>query len=256
MMTRCYTWGFALLITLPAVVYAAPAGKAIELCGRLVQESREVDRLLRTVSDRESGQKVAEELRARMEFLQHGAGQLSQMPIENAEEARQLEQLMRDMMHITQGYMPVVQRLVEVNAYGAEELLQLFQFYKMSTPDAGGDAQGTVSPLVRCYTEWCDSIDDALYLLRRVQGKPTAGESVVEELSSLASRVEMLSVQAERMQSGLSPQQLESELLPINRMQRLRNELKSEARRLYDAGCFGNAQLEALVESLLRAARA
>lgn len=256
MMTRCHIWGSALLIALPAVVSAAPQGDALDLCSRLVRESCEVDRLLRMVSDRESGQKAAAELHRKMEFLHSGAGQLSQMPIESAEAARQLEQMMRDMMHITQGYMPVVQRLVEVNAYGADELLELFQFYGMSTPEAGNEVRGSESPLARCYAEWCDAIDDTLYLLRRVQNAASATASAVEELQPVLTRVERLVVEVERMQSGLSPQQLESELLPINRLQRLRRELRTEARRLQENACFGNEQLRALIDKLLQASRA
>lgn len=256
MTTLSHIWGVSLLCLLPvAVGQAVQQETALELCRRLVDESREVERLLRTVSDRESGLAAAAELRSKMEFLQQGTGRLGQLPIESAESARRLEQLMRDMMHITQGYMPVVQRLVEVNAYGAEELLRLFQFYKMSAPGVSAAPSGGESILVRSYNEWCDGIDDMLYLLRRVQDAASARNASAGELLTSAGRVERSAADAEALQSGLSPQQLESELLPMPRLQRLREELRAEARRLQNAGCYGVSALSELLARCLKAAR-
>ena len=243
-----------LLSALP-VFAAEQQGGALELCRRLVDESREVDRLLRTVSDRESGQAVAAQLRSKMEFLQQGAGQLSQMPLSGAEAARQLEQLMRDLMHVTQGYMPVVHRLVEVNAYGSDELLSLFQFYKMSAAAAANAARSGESLVVRSCNEWCDSIDDMLYQLRRVQDFATAQTVAGGELVSLIRRVERLAEDVESQQLGLSPQQLESEPLPKARLKFLQGELRNEVLRLLKAGCYGAAQLTPMLEACLKAAR-
>ena len=254
MTTRYHTWAMCLLSALP-VLAAEQQGGTLELCRRLVDESREVDRLLRTVSDRESGQAVAAQLRSKMEFLQQGAGQLSQMPLSGAEAARQLEQLMRDLMHVTQGYMPVVHRLVEVNAYGSEELLSLFQFYKMSAAAAANAARSGESLVVRSCNEWCDSIDDMLYQLRRVQDSGTAQAVAGGELVSLIRRVERLAVDVESQQLGLSPQQLESEPLPKTRLKFLQGEVRNEVLRLQKAGCYGAAQLTPLLEACLKAAR-
>ena len=254
MTTRYHIWAMCLLSALP-VFAAAPQEGALELCRRLVEESREVDRLLRTVSDRESGQAAAAELRSKMEFLQQGAGKLSQMPLSGAEAARQLEQLMRDLMHITQGYMPVVHRLVEVNAYGSEDLIQVFQFYKISAAAAASVTPSSDSLLVRRCNEWCDSLDDMLYILRRVQSLDSARAVVSGELSGVIARVNRIAGEVESLQLGLSPQQLESEPLPKARLRLLRGELRSEVLRLQKAGCYGAAQLTPLLEACLKAAR-
>ncbi len=218
----------------------------------LVNESREVDRVLRTVSDRESGVAAATELRTRMESLRKGAEQLGRLPLETAEDLRMLEQLMRDLTHVTQGYMPVVQRLTEVNAYGADELISLFVFYKMIVQT--GSTQVSETPLVREYTGWCDSIDDMLYILRRVQDAASAS-AVVSELSSACSRAERRAEQIEEMQHGLSPQQLESERVPMERLQTLRAELRMELRRLQSVNCYGVQALQELLQRCSRACR-
>ena len=242
MTTRYHTWAMCLLSALP-VLAAEQQGGTLELCRRLVDESREVDRLLRTVSDRESGQAVAAQLRSKMEFLQQGAGQLSQMPLSGAEAARQLEQLMRDLMHVTQGYMPVVHRLVEVNAYGSDELLSLFQFYKMSAAAAANAARSGESLVVRSCNEW------------RVQDSATAQAVAGGELVSLIRRVERLAVDVESQQLGLSPQQLESEPLPKTRLKFLQGEVRNEVLRLQKARCYGAAQLTPMLDACLKAAR-
>ena len=241
--------GVCLLCALPVV--AAPAPSAVEVARRLVEGAREVDRVLRTVSDRETGVAAAAELRKRMEQLRSEAEQLGRLPMDKAEDLRALEQLMRDLTHVTQGYIPVVQRLVEVNAYGAEELISLFTFYKMSA--AGGNAAGE-TPLVRAYTGWCEAIDDMLYLLRRAQDAATAA-AIVADLSAVVGKVERLAEQTEGLQQGLSPQQLESERVPMARFQSLRGEVRAELRRLQSAQSYGVSGLQELLARCSRACR-
>lgn len=257
MSSRRHILGLCLLGALPVAVepvFAAPAESAVGVCCRLVQESREVDRLLRTVSDRESGVAAAAELRTRLEYMRQATEQLGRLPISSGEEARSLEQMMRDLTHITQGYMPVVQRLVEVNAYGADELISLFRYYKMSADGGASSSQAQETPLVRAYTEWCDSLDDILFLLRRVQSAETAG-TVAAELAATLRKAETRATQAEALRAGLSPQQVESEQIPEARWQRLREELRVEVQRLRSAQWGSSSPLRELVAGCCRAGR-
>ena len=247
--------GLCLLCVLPVVVGEVSAAEhAVEVCRKLVAESREVGRILRTVSDRESGAAAAADLRKRMEFMRNATEQLGRLPVATVEEARALEQMMRDLTHITQGYMPVVQRLTEVNAYGADELISLFQYYKMSSRESSTLEQPQETPLVHAYLEWCDSIEDLLYSLRRVQNAETAAV-IVAELSAIYRKAEERASRVELLQAGLSPQQVESERVPIERLQRLRNELHTELLRLRSASFFGVDALRSAVEACSRAAR-
>ncbi len=255
MRSQTHILGVCLLCVLPQVMMGAvAAAPASEVCRKLVAESREVDRILRTVSDRESGVAAAGELRTRMEYLRQSMEELGRLPLASGEEARAVEQMMRDLTHITQGYMQVVQLLIEVNAYGAEELISLFQYYKMSSPEAGAVSRTQESPLVRSYAEWCDSIDDMLFVLRRIQSSETAGAGI-SELRSLLERVETRAARAESLQAGLSPQQVESEQVPMERMRRLRGELRAELQRLRMHQCYGVGELQALLPVCTRAAR-
>ena len=255
MISQRHKWVTCLLCALPVTVghaVAAPVESALDVCRGLVNEAREVDRVLRTVSDRESGVAAAAELRTRMESLRKGAELLGRLPMDKAEELRLLEQLMRDLTHVTQGYMPVVQRLNEVNAYGADELISVFVFYKMIGPVAGG--QSAETPLVREYAGWCDAIDDMLYLLRRAQDVSTA-TAVGAELSAACDKAERRAEQVESLQHGLSPQQLESERVPLARLQTQRAELRMELRRLQGVNCFGVTGLQNLLQRCSRSCR-
>ena len=120
---------------------------------------------------------------------------------------------------------------------------------------AANAARSGESLVVRSCNEWCDSIDDMLYQLRRVQDFATAQTVAGGELVSLIRRVERLAEDVESQQLGLSPQQLESEPLPKARLKFLQGELRNEVLRLQKAGCYGAAQLTPLLEACLKAAR-
>lgn len=243
------------LCALPvAVGQVEGVANAPDLCCRLVEKSREVDRLLRTVSDQESGNKAAAELKPMMEYLHREIGRLSQLPIESAEAARTLEQSMRDLMHITQGFMPVVQRLNEVNAYGAEELMQLFRFYKMNTPSSLVSDRRDETPLVRNYGEWGDSMDDVVYLMRRVSDHDSAA-ALMPDIQGAVQRMEDRAAQVDRLQNEMNPHQMEAERLPMERMMRLNSELRAEVERLQKVQGYGVAGMKPLLERCSRASR-
>lgn len=246
-----YIWGACLVSALPVAVGQAEHAETLqEQCARLVDNAREIDRLLRTVSDRESGQKVAEQLSPRLEYMHATMENLGSFPLDSAEALRLLERTMHDLMHITQGFMPVLQRLNEVNAYGAEELIALFKYYKVDVKQPLAAELREETPLVRHYGEWCDSLDDVLYLLRKID----SGDAALLHLPALVPAIEKAenrAAQVERLQSGLSPQQLVSERVPAERLRRVGDELRAEIRRLRDAGSYGQPALNA---ALLRCA--
>ena len=225
--------GLCPLCTLPVAVGQVEVlpETPVEICRKLVADAHEVSRLLRTVGDRSSGEQAAAQLKPLLEGMHRATGQLSRFSALSPEEVRQMEQFMRDLMHITQGYMPVVQRLNEVNAYGAEELIELFQFYKLNASGCMEPGYSEETPLGQKYAAWSDSLDDVLYLLRQVRDEESATR-VQRELTSAARRVETLARQVKELQNGLSPRQVESEQLPLQRVLRLLEELRQEVRRV------------------------
>lgn len=238
--------GLCPLCTLPVAVGQVEVlpETPVEICRKLVADAREVSRLLLTVGDRSSGEQAAAQLKPLLEGMHRATGQLSRFPVSSSEEVRQMEQFMRDLMHITQGYMPVVQRLNEVNAYGAEELIELFQFYKLNASCCIEPGHSEDTPLGQKYTAWCDSLDDVLYLLRQVRDAESASR-VQQELAVAAQRVEALAGQVKTLQNGLAPRQVESEQLSIPRVLRLLEEVRREARRVRELPGIHQDALEA-----------
>lgn len=248
-------WGICPLLALPvAVGQVETAANPAEVCRRMVETTHEIGRLLRTVSDQESGRKVAGELKILLEYMHRETARLSQLPITSAEAARELEQAMRDLMHITQGYMPVVQRLNEVNAYGAEELMQLFLFYKMNVSSSVVSDRRDETPLVRSYGEWGDSLDDVLYLLRRVADAESAN-AVMPDLTAAVQRMEDRALRVLRLRENMTPQQLEAERVPLERLEPLKTELVAELNRLLAADCYGVSEMAAFLVRCLKTVR-
>lgn len=239
-----------LLAVIPvAVALAEPAAQESQesLCTRLVNEANEVSRLLRTISDHDSALAATAELRPRLEFMRQSIEGLERMPIESPEAARMLESTMRDLLHITQSNVLVLQRLAEVNAYGAEELLALFRFYKMDAGLSQPHSSRQETPLVRSYNEWCDSLEELVFLLR---GLENAGEveAVMPGIRAAVEKAAARSAQVESHLSGLAPQQVESERGAADRLHRLGSELRVEIQRLRGAGVFEQTELQAVLQ--------
>lgn len=248
MMQLRHMWGLCPLCALPVAVgqVETVAESPADICRKLVETSREVDQLLRTISDRESGQAAEAELKPLMEYMLKAMEQLSTVPVETSEAAHMLEDTMRDLMHITQGYTPVLQRLAEVNCYGAEELISLFRFYKMDARQADIPAQQEETPLVRGYGAWCDSLEYVLYQLRKITSAEQARQMLPALVSAVA-KAETCADRVEKLQTGLSPQQLMSEQVSAERLRRMGDELRLEIRRLREARAFGLPELDAVL---------
>lgn len=105
-----------------------------DTCKALVQRAREVERLLRTVGDRESADAAAQQLHIHLEEMKKGFAHLEKQPLANEEEARAVAMEIRSLAHVMQGTMPVLQMLREVNAYGSEALINVFLLYKLMPP--------------------------------------------------------------------------------------------------------------------------
>ena len=149
----------------------------------------------------------------------------------------------------------LVQRLEEVNAYGADELISLFQYYKMSTQVSTSHVQPVETPLEQAYSDWCDAIDDMLYQLRRIQDQSTAS-LVAGELPAAQKKAADKAGHVEYLQAGLSPQQIESERAHAERLQRLRKELHEEIKRISNQGYFQSESLKKQLAACVQAARA
>ena len=192
----------ALLISLPptakgeaaaAVQHAVMTSQTV--CDELLAEAQHVDRILRSVSDRESADKAAEVLCRHLEQMQQLCAKLEKLPVENPEEARELAASMRSLTHVFQGYIPVVERLMEVNAYGSEKLVSVFHLYKVRE-GYRSESGHQDSPRLLAHQEWVESLEFLLYHVRKLR-KPEDRETLLPEIEQAVARVERCRKNAE-----------------------------------------------------------
>lgn len=218
------------------------------LCGQLVEEAREIDRILHTISDKASADHAAIVLRDRLELMRTLLKKLERMPAPSPAETRMLDQQMSALTHISQGYIPMVQRLTEVNGYGSEDLLEVFLNYKVVVSQRMSSATRAEDiPQSRLYTTIGDQLEDILYLLRKVQDRESAARAV-RALDAAQVETTRLRQMLEDLSPILPEEQREATRPARERLRRLCEELKSQQERLRKAGFYGEENLGAALE--------
>lgn len=212
-----------------------------------------VERLLRSVSDKESADRAAVGLRTEFEAMKAGLEKLAAKGAENPAEMQELARTMRRLTYMTQAYIPIIKRLDEVNAYGSEELMTVLHLYKQAagTPVA---PPAPDSPVLAAYTDWEDALSDVLYHLRKVQSPATAESSMKPLQESLRClQAAHFGVQPFCGVPLSEPEQ--RELAPLlKQMEKQRAAFHAEKDRLHAARFYNNPDLPALLESLEQAA--
>lgn len=235
-------------------VAAAPAAPCRhEAAHELVLHTAAVERLLRSVSDKESADRAAKGLRSEFEAMKAGLERLAAQGAENPADMQELSRTMRRLTYMTQSYIPIIKRLDEVNAYGSEELLTVLHLYKQAagTPVV---APATDSPVLTAYTDWEDALSDVLYHLRKVQSPAAAASSLHPLQESLRClQAAHFAVQPFCGVPLSEPEQ--RELTPIlSHIEKQRAAIHAEKDRLHAARCYGNPDLPALLDAVEQAA--
>ncbi len=237
LLTQPYGVGFA-ADSLPGAVGSVTTQA---VCDELLTQAQQVDRLLRSVSDRESADKAAEELRGVLGNMQQLCRQLEMMPVETHETARELAASMRSLTHVFQGYMPVVERLMEVNAYGSDKLVNVFHLFKVHE---GYRTQNhrQESPRMISYQEWTDALEYLLYHVRKLRSADNLAECE-PQIAEAVRRVELCRRAAESAAENGDADAL-SEIR--RQLETLRGELRDEQTRLSAAGLLSGELAELL----------
>lgn len=233
-MRGCFTlMAAAMLLPLPVTVADADEPtKTVQFCPvciELLDLSHQVDRILRSVSDRESADKAADELKNYLDNMQNLCCRLETLPVSSPEEARMLSEYMRTLTHIFQGYIPIVERLMEVNAYGSEKLVNVFHLYKVR------DGYGTVrsqeeSPCVLAWQEVADYLEVVLYHVRKLN----TAEDVNQQMPRIHEAVQRLEHRLQTLRSDGYQREIPDSCR--SQMSALYQELRDERRRLSDSG--------------------
>lgn len=223
----------AMLLPLPVTPADAEAPsrevQSCPVCTELLELAQQVDRILRSVSDRESADKAAGELKGLLDRMQNLCSQLEKIPVSTPEDARTLSDSMRTLTHIFQSYIPVVERLMEVNAYGSEQLVNVFHLYKVRDGYTAGQSQEE-SPRFQAWQEVADSLDEVLYHVRKLN----TAEDVNQRMPQLREAVQRAE---QRLQVTRADAFLQD--MPIScrtQLSTLYQELRDEMSRLSELG--------------------
>lgn len=218
-------------------------------CRELVERTAAVERQLLSVSDKESADRAAEVLETEFAALQRTLRSLAEQPQTEETAQQELAQTMQRLLYMTQRYLPVVQRLEDVNAYGSDALITVLHRYKQSAPRHEAVAE---TPPERAYTAWAEAAEDVLYLLRQVQDAADAEETALS-LPLAVEHLKQCRLQMQTVSGGTAAADARA-AAARQRLPRLRAELHTERTRLLENHCFGVPALLPMAEQAERAA--
>lgn len=218
----------------------------------LVHEAQQVYSLLNEVTDKESADRIAPLLDKSLAHMAAKMQELEQFPFRDEQDSEALTVHMASLTQVAQSCQDAMKRLSEVHAYGSDSLMSMFSRYKLQDNSLGYLREDDL-PHSQLYGEMADSLDDALYSLRRVQDEASAREAV-STLQALLDKLE----QAHRMLVQLAPPRTEEQreaVRPIReRLRQLSTLLKQQNDRLQAARCYQSPELDSILPRLLQLA--
>lgn len=222
-----------------------------QLCPRLLELAHSVDARLRTVTDRPSAEKIAAPLDQDMAEMLRILRQIEKIPPHTATQAQLLTSHMSDLTHLAQGYNTVVQRIIEVNAYGSDTLLQILSKYKVM--DAGNPPRTDTpppDPRLSRLEEMGDCAEDILYLLRRIKSKEEAWQAM-QRLPRRSVCLSSIRDQLRELPPGVSSDQREALEAGTRRLRQLHRQIEAEHQRLKSAVFYDVPALEVICRDSL-----
>lgn len=227
---------------------ASESGAELDaLCNRLLDQARLIDSQLRGVTDLASADQAADQLNVSMDQMLTLLRSLEDLPPANADQAQRMSHKLNDLVRISQNYMALVARITEVNAYGSDRLMKVFAKYKVL--DFGSDAEGretVLSQQAELLEEMGDRLEDVLYLVRKVQDKPSA-QAAVQGLSPAVTRLENLRRRIDAQAGAIAASRGEDVRKAMLRLRRLQGELRQQSARLKDSGYYDVPVMEVML---------
>ena len=223
-----------------------------ELCKLLVRESQEIVTMLNSVSDQAGADHIAPKLRKMLDVMDSQLQTLSKLPSAGSENMQAIKVHMSSLTHISQNCLSAIRRLSSVGAYGSDALMQVLERYNMGEK-ASERLQPEDLPHTQLYNELADSLEDALFILRKVRNEADARDAVLS-VQDLLEKIERTHYMLTQLAPPLTNEQ-EDMLLPVrDRMRTIRTELKKISDSLQASQYFNQPDLPKLLMKLTRAA--
>ncbi|MBQ9094786.1 MAG: hypothetical protein IJY53_00430 [Akkermansia sp.] len=248
---------FLLSVNTPIVAWdggavpAAAAHDAEELCRELIANAKAIDSLLQRIHDKESADKAATELALQLQGMRELLAGLEQLPFDE-ETTNIITEQMATLTHITQAYMPRIQELLELNAYGSQALMDNLRKHNDDNDYYETETEDVTAPYTQIYSGMETALSNALYALCKATDAATAKEAsqIVSEALAEHRRLqeELATLQSlESQPQAQMPQQ--------TALMKLKKELEQEILRLQEQSYYGEPDLPILLPEYLKLIR-
>lgn len=202
---------------------------------QLLDEAKGIEPLLHTVTDKASAEKAASDLQLRIDRMQTLLKLLEDTP-QKPHAAQAISTQMSTLTRVTQGVLPTIERLIEVNAYGSDRLLGIMRRYLANSQDMGDTGSKPETP-ANLHDEMSHHLNAVLELLRQIQDADSAKSAAarLQELLAMQGRLQS-SLNALSPEPGKGQQEAAEEMQ--NRILSLRDAIRREVERLQHAGFY------------------
>ncbi len=213
---------------------------------QLLEEAKGIEPLLHTVTDKASAEKAASDLQLRIDRMKTLLKLLENTP-QQPHSAQTISTQMSTLTRVTQGVLPTIQRLIEVNAYGSDRLLGIMRRYLANSQDMGENGGRLEIPASHLYEEMRHNLNNILGLLRKIQDPDSAKAAAagLQELLATQNRLQSsLHAFISEPGKGQAAEELQKGILP------LQEEIRLELERLQHAGFYSTPDIGTLLKEI------
>ena len=217
------------------------------LCGKLITKAKEIDALLHSVKDKAGADAAAPKLERHLQEMQELLAGLETLPFD-AETTNIITTQMTALTHIFQSYMPLIQELMNKNAYGSDALMTHLRKHNADNDYLEDSVEDVTEPYAQIYEGMESALNSAVYSLRKASDAGTAKDAALLVGESLA---EHRRLQEELATLRSLESQSEENRLQQDSLLNLKTELEREYRRLQEQQFFGDPDLPLLLPEYL-----
>ncbi|MBR5212665.1 MAG: hypothetical protein IKV92_00195 [Akkermansia sp.] len=217
------------------------------LCKKLIDNAKTIDSLLHSVKDTASAEAAAPKLEQQLREMRTLLAGLETLPFD-AETTNIITRQMSALTHIYQSYMPLIQELLEKNAYGSSALMEHLHKHNSDNDYYEEEPAPDTAPYAQIYQSMETALSSAVYSLRKAADIATAKDAALIVSESLAEHRRLMD---ELVTLSSLEEQSENDRRLQDSLINLRTELEREYERLKELQFFGEPDLPLLMPEYL-----
>ena len=220
---------------------------AENLCLKLIANAKEIEALLHSVKDTPSADTVAPVLEGKLQEMRILLAELETLPFDT-ETTQIITAQMMELTHIYQSYMPLIQELMQNNAYGSASLMEHLHKHIADNDYCEEEDADITMPYADIYSRMEAALSSAVYSLRKTTDVYTAKEAA-NILAEAYSHHQALLKELTTLQN-VEPPSAENQSIPESLLQ-LKTEMQREYARLKELQFYGEPDLPTIIPAYL-----